>query len=204
MRSYLHILEMYGGEKMVTAEVWLTPKKDVYIAEYYPKTNFAKKAHLFCNRFQGCGDIYRSLLKFDLCNLIPPNSTIKCASLYLPIFRNEIPCENTVFAFRLVEGWEENKVTWNNQPIFAPISVGSVQVESETFDTLCIDLSELVESWYDGFYNNFGILLSCDESIDSLLGFFSTRYHNSDYWPRLRISYFQNCCKEKKHCSYCD
>jgi hypothetical protein len=187
---------------LVTAEIWLTPAMDVYIAEFYPDKNFCDSPFLYSNRFQGCGDIYRFLLKFDLCslecNFIPPNSTIKYAHLLLPVDRNEVPCENTLYVYRVFQDWCECGVTWNNQPGIASPAEGKVKVSAGFFGTLKIDITNLVESWYDGFYKNFGVLLTCDESFDSLLGFFSTRYPNSDVSPRIRIGYSQNCCEEKR------
>jgi len=51
------------------AKITLTPFQDAYIAEYFPDQNFGSSDALFISRFQGAGDIYRSLIQFDLCNL---------------------------------------------------------------------------------------------------------------------------------------
>lgn len=196
-------MSLHGGD-IVTAEIWLTPSMDAYISQYYANKNFGKIPYLFCNRYQGCGDIYRSLLWFDLCSLhcnqIPPNSQIKYAILYLPIFRNETPCDNNLYVYRLFQCWDQYKVNWNNQPGFATPAEAFVNVEAGFFGTLEICITDLVQSWFDGFYTNFGIMLTCDESFDSLLGFFSTEFHNSDYWPRLRIGYFDPCCNKMHTC----
>lgn len=180
--------------------IFFHPLKDAYIAEYYPNTNFGQSPYLFTNRYQGANDIYRSLIKFDLCSLvcnyIPPCSCIQSAWLELPIFRNEIPCENTVMVFRLLDNWDEYGVTWNNQPYFDPTPIGSVIVPASYFGTLYIDLTDLVRGWYEGYYPNQGLLLTCFEQVDSLLGFFSREYPNNDLWPILGVQYVE---KNKKY-----
>ncbi|NLB89190.1 MAG: DNRLRE domain-containing protein [Syntrophomonadaceae bacterium] len=174
------------------------PVKDAYVAEFYPDENFGCSPYLFTNRFQGCGDIYRTYIKFDLCSLlcnqIPPNSTIKHASLWFPLFRNEVPeSNNTLYVYRVIQDWDEHLITWNNQPITALIADGSTVV-TPSDDFIYIDITHLVNWWYNGLYPNFGLQLRCDEDFDSLLGFFSKEYPNSDYWPRLTVWYHENCC----------
>lgn len=168
-----------------TASITFTPVKDAYVAEFYPNKNFGCSPYLFTNRFQGCGDIYRTYIKFDLCSLpcnqIPPNSTIKHATLWFPLFRNEVPeSGNTLYVYRVIQDWDECSITWNNQPITALIADGSTNV-SPGDDFIYIDVTHLVNWWYNGLYPNFGMQLRCDENFDSLLGFFSRQYPNSDY-----------------------
>ena len=178
--------------------ITFTPEKDAYVAEFYPNSNFGDSPSLFTNRFDGCGDVYRTYIKFDLCSLlcnyIPPNSCIRYACLWFPINRNEVPCnDNILYAYRVIEDWEEYGITWNNQPITALIPDGSTLI-TPSDDYVHIDITNLVEWWYSGFYPNNGILLKCDESYDSLIGFFSREYANSDYWPRITVYFTENCC----------
>ncbi|HZK44181.1 MAG TPA: DNRLRE domain-containing protein [Syntrophomonadaceae bacterium] len=181
-----------------TACITFTPEKDAYVAQYYPDTNFGLSPYLFTNRFEGNCDIYRAYIKFDLCsmlcNQIPPNSCITYACLEFPLSRNEVPpCDNTLYVYRVLQDWAEEGITWNNQPITALIPDGSTTITSYD-DCINIDITELVNWWYSGFYANFGLQLRCDECLDSLLGFFSREYPNSDYWPRLTVYYYENCC----------
>lgn len=178
--------------------ITFTPVQDAYVAEFYPDTNFGDSPYLFTNRFQGCGDIYRTYLQFDLCSLIcnsiPPNSCIRHATLWFPICRNEVPeCDNELYAVRVLQNWFESDVTWNNQPITA-LTPDGYTVITPSDDWVYMDITDLVNWWYSGYYPNFGLLLRCDEDIDSLISFFSHEYPNSDYWPRLTIWYTVNCC----------
>ncbi len=192
-----------------TANITFLPVQDAYVAEFYPDTNFGCSPYLFTNRFQGCGDIYRTYIKFDLCsmicNQIPPNSCIRYACLWFPLYRNEVPiCGNTLYVYRVIQDWEEHCITWNNQPITALIPDGSTFVAPDD-QYVHIDITDLVNWWYNGLYPNFGLQLRCDEDFDSLLAFFSREYPNSDYWPRLTVWYSENCCSPFPcRCNSCD
>ncbi len=185
-------------------KICFTPDKDAYISEYYPNQNFGERYYLFSNQFRGCNDEYRSLVKFDLCQndclMIPPNSFIVNACLRLWVYRNEVPaCQTTdLCAYPVVQNWEELGVTWNKQPNFdggcsycTCVSPGCVNYWLE------IDLTDLVQDWYQGHVVNDGILLKCDEPFDSVLGFYSREYEDSTYWPRLCVTYGVKCCVEQ-------
>lgn len=181
------------------------PVEDAYVAEFYPNTNFNASPYLFTNRFQGSGDIYRTYIKFDLCSLlcnkIPPNSTIKHASLWFRLFRNEVPAsDNTLYVYRVIQDWNENLITWNNQPIIALIADGSTVITPGD-EFVYIDITHLVNWWYNGLYPNYGLLLRCEENFDSLIGLFSKEYPNSDYWPRITVWYHENCCSHDGKCN---
>lgn len=184
--------------------ICFTPTEDAYISEYYPCTNFGERYYLFANQFQGCNDEYQSLLKFDLCQdncrMIPPNSFIKEATLRLWVYRNEVPCDRTteLCAYPVVQNWQELAVTWNTRPLIDAaypfctcVSPGFVN------DWLEIDVTNLVKAWYKGYVVNNGLLLKCNETFDSVLGFYSREYEDSTYWPRLCVSYGVKCCVDR-------
>lgn len=191
------------------SEIVLVPKKDAYISEFYPNTNFGDRFYLFANRFQGCGDEYKSLIKFDLCagcNNVPPNSFIVHATLKLWVFRNEVPANETtdLCVFPIVQSWNELGVTWNNQPnVDFSESYCTTVSPNDINQFITIDVTELVKKWYTGHIVNDGILIQCDENFDSLLAFYSREFENSNFWPRLSIWYGVKCCIEhhKPHSS---
>lgn len=182
---------------MAASIVYFPPVMDAYVAEYYPDTNFGPVPYLYSNRYQGEGDIYRTYIEFSLCygcNYIPPNSCIECAYLYLPIYRNEFPCNRELYAHRVLESWDEYSITWNNQPLYDPVPATQTTIAPGFLGTVCLNVTDVVVGWYMGYYANFGLLLRCDECIDSLIGFYSREFPNSDYWPRLVVYYTENCC----------
>lgn len=179
--------------------VYYTPLQDAYIAEYYPDTNFGNIPYLYTNNYQGTYDEYRSLVQFDLCNEcnpIPPNSVLDPNFLYLHIYRNEIPDSTTLYAYRIKQAWNEHTVTWNNLPLFDPIPVGQVDIAAGFFGQVQMPLDPaVVQSWYNGYYQNYGLLLKCNETANSLIGFYSREFFDPDLWPRLVVCYYQNCCE---------
>lgn len=169
------------------------PIKDVYVSEYYPDENFSSSIALFISRFEGAGDIYRSLIMFNLktmANLIPPTSTIDLAELELTIFRNEVPAGGiTVNVFGVIEGFEDNEVTWNNQPNASSTASGAINILPGVFGDITIDITELATGWYDNSFPNNGILIEGNETMDSLIAFRSTNYPDSRDWPKLKYEF---------------
>ncbi|WP_026896099.1 DNRLRE domain-containing protein [Clostridiisalibacter paucivorans] len=175
------------------ANITFTPNKDAYISSYYPNQNFGTDDFLFISRFESDEDVYRSLLQFNLNNLsnfIPPASTIMSGELELNVFRNESPIEGTsVKVFRLLGDFQENNITWNNQPLFSETEDGSKTIFPETFGSFTIDITNLAKGWYDGSIPNNGLILLGDETQNSLLAFRSKEYSDSSKWPKLKYIY---------------
>lgn len=180
--------------------ICFSPCQDAYIAEYYPHTNFGCVPYLYTNLYKGPHDEYQSLIRFNLCSLscnqIPPNSKITCARLCLKIYRNEVPRCTRLYAYRIKQDWEECTVNWHNKPaVDYSNPVGYVDVNAGEFGWIEIPLDcNLVQGWYNGCIQNYGLLLKCQEPCNSLIGFYSKEFSDPDYWPRLKINYYVNCC----------
>lgn len=184
--------------------IFLPPEQDAYISQFYDKKNFGCVPYLYANLYQCSCDEYQSLVQFNFCgvpcNQIPPDSMIKEARLILTIYRNEIPETTRLFAYRVLERWDECKVTWDTRPLFDPDPVGYVDIDCNDTGTVTMELDEsVIKKWYNGFYENNGLLLLCEEPVNSLIGFYSREFENSDFWPRLAVSYRQNCCPDDDH-----
>lgn len=171
-----------------------TPIQDVYISSAYPDQNFANRTQgdvLFAGTFTGPNDIYRSLLQFDLSTPtqgIPPNSTIESASLLLSMYRNDNPGTARVEVLRLTDFFDQNTVTFNNRP---PVSLFQGAVIPQAAPALVrINLSLLVEGWYSGSIPNNGIeLQGLENDNNNIVGFRSTRFPNSGFWPALQVTW---------------
>ncbi|MBO8159586.1 DNRLRE domain-containing protein [Thermosyntropha sp.] len=183
-----------------TSLICFTPCQDAYIAQYYPNTNFGCIPYLYTNLYKSSSDEYQSLIQFNLCSLdcnqIPPNSHITCAKLCLKIYRNEVPNKTRLYAYRIKQAWDEFSVTWDHKPaVDYSNPVGYVDVCSGYFGWVEMEIDySLVQSWYNGCCPNYGLLLKCDEPCNSLIGFYSREFSDPDYWPRLMIYYYVNCC----------
>jgi len=189
---------------------YINPNEDAYISQYYANANFGGEPYLYTNRYQGLGDDYQALLKFDVlynyynghygdCNAYYNrwgNLSDECNygwthhhnhyrrpyQLRLKIYRNEIPASTTLYAYRITEDWSELGVTWNNRPAIASLPVGSAVVNAGDFGWVEMGISRFPDN-----INHFGLLLKCDEPFDSLLGFYSGKFSDSNYWPQLMV-----------------
>lgn len=177
--------------------IFFEPLGDAYIAQFYPNTNFGNSPYLYAGRFQGPGDIYRSLLIFSLTSprlssdIIPPGARINEAFLRLTIYRNLIPLGTTIFldAYRVLSPWDENTVTWNNQPNFNPLSPVFSAPVSSGLGTIDFNLTGLAAGWFDGGAVNVGVLITGDEVNNRLVGFYSKQFPNTIFWPRLYVNW---------------
>lgn len=171
------------------ATVVFTPADDVYISQYYSNQNFWGSNHLFCGQFDGTGDIYRGLLRFDLSS-IPASSTVNAAKLKLYIDRNDSPgLTKQINVWAALHDYNQFEVTWANQPLIGGVPDGSITITNELLTYLDIDLTDLVRKWYSGIVPNNGIIATGHETADALVDFLGKQYNNSSYWPLLEVNY---------------
>jgi hypothetical protein len=170
--------------------VSIVPFQDAYVSEWYASKNFGGEIALFVSQYLKPGDDYRSLLQFNL-DKIPPASTIEEATLELTPYRNEVsgpPINVTVH--RLLSSWNQDSVTWNNQPGNKQAPDGVVTIFSGSpHEKVCIEITDLVQGWYDGSIPNHGLLLKGNERNNNLVGFRSTNFEDRDAWPMLHIKF---------------
>lgn len=177
--------------------IFFEPLGDTYVAQFYGNMNFGDSPALYAGRFQGPGDIYRTLLLFDLSSprlssdLIPPGVTINEAFLRLTTFRNLIPAGTNIFlnAYQVLSPWTENAVTWDTQPNFNPLTPVYSAPVSSGLGTIEFNLTSLARGWFDGSAVNVGVLITGDEVNDRLVGFYSEQFPNTTFWPRLYINW---------------
>ncbi|HOQ10674.1 MAG TPA: DNRLRE domain-containing protein [Syntrophomonadaceae bacterium] len=167
------------------------PVNNVYIASAYPDQNFANRNQgdvLFVGSFTGAGDIYRSLLEFDLSDPnhgIPPNSTIVRGELLLSMYRNDNPGTARVDVLILDDVFDERTVTFNTSLSTRPIGISVVPQAAP--DLVIIDITDLVLAWYQGGILKNVELRGLENNNNNIIGFRSTRFSNSAVWPRLRV-----------------
>jgi len=181
------IRKVEGGEHMATTV--FTPTDNVYISEYYYYQNFSGSSSLYCGQYDGSGDIYRSILCFDLESL-PAFCTITDAKLKLFIYRNDAPAvSRTINVYQALSYVPQNIVTYANQPLSPGSPEASLIISSELDTYLEFDLTNLVKGWYTGSIPNNGIVVTGLESDNALAGFRNGYYDNSNCWPLLEVDY---------------
>lgn len=153
----------------------LIPIQDAYISEFYQNQNFAFSPFLYFGQYQHTGDSYRALLQFPL-RAIPKHRRIELAQLQFTVYRNEFPTGTLTNSSikRPLEPWYAGSVTWNNQPRSKLVYTFLTSWADTPGNVISNDITFLVRSWLDGSKRNFGLLLEGDESMNALLGLFSS------------------------------
>ena len=152
------------------------------------------------------GSVYRNkaLIQFDL-TAIPANAVITSATLDLYadnptttfIGNPATPMNgssNASYIRRITQPWQENTVTWANQPTVDNTNqVTLPNSSSTTQDYLGVDVTQLVNDLLT--YGNNGFMIEPVSTIPSnSMVFRSSEYADSAYRPRLTIVYtYSNC-----------
>lgn len=146
-------------------------------------------------------NVNRSLIHFDLTQ-IPKNIKINSIKLNLYALGNDggVPghkgSNNNAIISRVIEKWEVDKVTWNNQPKTTNKNHFEID-KSNSFDQdyLSLDVTNLFIDILDTV--NFGVkiqLLNEDaNNVGNALFFASLDNGNSNKLPWIEIEYFEYC-----------
>lgn len=174
--------------------VQIPPTDNIYISQFFPNKNFGKLTTLLTGKYLKSNDAYRSLLKFDLSNVIPPENIILCAALNLFIYRKDKSSTQlspqTVNVYTNTSSFSQNTVTWNNAPELNPTHY-SINIEDKDINNfISIDITSIVISWFHNIISNNGItLVGVDNTVDSIIGYRATEWSSSDQRPFLSIEY---------------
>ena len=153
---------------------------DAYIWAASPDNNSGNSETLYTGMV-GDGE-KRSLLWFDL-DGVPSGSVIDSAAFGIYVRSSQ---SQVVRAHRITNAWDETTVTWNNfNNGFANETEGYLLSDSSGFHY--IDLTELVQGWWSGAYDNSGILL--EENLDTYDTYKSSEYGTAAYRPELVVCY---------------
>jgi hypothetical protein len=145
----------------------------------------------------GADSKLRSLIRFDLTS-IPANSSIVSATLSLyhnPSSLNgdhsSLSGSNESVIQRVTTPWDENVVTWQNQPNTTTINqVILPQSTSTSQNYININVQALVQDMVNSPTTNFGFLLKMvSETAYRRMIFASSDHPNSELHPRLTIVY---------------
>ena len=173
--------------------------KDALISSFEPSKNRGVYPDFVAMSWTVSGNPvdYRSLIEFDLSN-IPIGSVINSAGLSL--YSHDSPGlgshsttsgSNESLLSRITSSWEENTVTWNNQP--ATTSENQVflsESSSSTEDYLNIDITDLVVDMIADSANSHGFLIKLlNEQHYRSLVFAASGHSDSDLHPKLEVTY---------------
>lgn len=178
--------------------------KDAVISDFPAERNlnFGNSKQIIASRLNKNTTNYlqRSLFKFDLSDL-PPNCSIAAADLFLYAydslgFGNHTPTNgNATFDFApILEDWDENSVTWDNQPLFDSLYVTRQNAPRAIKQNYINNpITNLIRNMYSNPSEYFGIMMKLRTEINTKrVNFYSSDYSDAKFRPKLKISYIIN------------
>ena len=97
--------------------LFLTPVDATYISQANPNQIFGPTDRLLVGRSAIPGDVFRSLIQFDISS-VPPGSLITNATSRLFLVDKEAPIDQPLQINRLLSDFSQSTVTWNTAPPF--------------------------------------------------------------------------------------
>jgi hypothetical protein len=134
------------------------PSDDTYINSNQPLNNYGTD-NTFDVRPDNGAD-RRGLLKFDLSS-IPANSIVTSATLYL--YSQDSKTGQTTYIYRVTSNWSESTATWLTWSLLGgDFDSGTSHftfIPAQNNCMLTMDITNLVQAWVNGTYNNYGLML---------------------------------------------
>ena len=176
--------------------------KDTYLVSGSPNQNYGASVDM---DIKG-DDNRRVLMEFDLSG-IPANSIIKTATLTLYVISTGAPPNPVVNVTRVTRAWDEGTgtgsitkdgATWDNATGNNKWTTSGGDFDSKIWATTTItganryyswDVAELVRSWANGTYSNYGMLIRTDTTSSGTTTFASSDNTNASRRPNLTVTY---------------
>lgn len=170
--------------------------KDAIIQSFTPDSVFLNSDYLAALAWTNGGNFNTSriLIEFDFSD-IPIQTQIDSASLSLFWISHDVlpgqTGENAFSIHKITESWQENSVTWNNQPSFDPQNV--VEVNKSLYEEqsyLNINVTTLVQNMINSSSENHGFMIKLNEEFPYKLVIFGSSDHaDNNKHPELVVCY---------------
>lgn len=172
---------------------------DAFVFDFSPDENYGTRPEFFASAWTNGGSpvLVRSLIKFNF-SAIPEGAIIDSVKLSLFWYKSQhntghstLDGSNACELKRVTSAWDENLVTWNNQP--TTTNVGEVVLPESVSDTqnyLNIDVTNLAKGMIADSTTNFGFMLKLqtEEYYRSML-FASSDNDDPSVHPKLDVYY---------------
>jgi len=178
-------------EQTVTIQPGPAEGKDADVSSASVNNNFAHYPDLYIGNNPD-PSIVRAYLQFDL-GAIPAGANIVSAELKLYHYSTVGSTDFTIGMHRVTGNWQENTISWNNQPTYQPIAGSTKLINTDKTGWISWDITALLQGWLDGSMINYGVVL---RKADELLGGTYIRCRSSDYTvdptqcPKLEVIYY--------------
>lgn len=146
---------------------------DTYVASDPSKadSNFYLSSHLHAGQLSGYGTM-RSFIKFKYLPSLAPGAKIKNAYLSAHMHLAGT-AGTTIDVCEVLQPWESSTTTWNQKPdadYSNPIATAITATPNTVWQ---FDIKSLVEDWYSGTKENYGVALKATNELSDKLSFFS-------------------------------
>lgn len=183
-----------------------TEGKDAEISSYDPGKNFGNFTSLNAVTWaENIGPfIERGFFDFDIKKYIPSDAKIISAHLKLFPDTSKIPniignsgnsykgvkFKNEWQICRIEQSWDENKITWFNQPKVSSSDVLNLPGSQFSAEALPIDVTEHIRQKYKGNPDYHGFMIrNKDESPNQCIVFCSSDIEHKELRPQLIVEY---------------
>ncbi|MEM2916512.1 MAG: DNRLRE domain-containing protein, partial [Candidatus Woesearchaeota archaeon] len=165
--------------------------KDAYISSSSPNTNYGTADPLKVQT-----NSLRALIWWNLSS-IPADANISCAIMELYVPSVQKTANNNVTVRRLVQKWYENNVTWNKYDGANSWATAGGDYSSVVWSSVLVgsankyyywDLTQLVKSWHNSTYPNYGIIM-ISQSNNNRKDFTSSDSSTASQRPALLVNY---------------
>ena len=176
--------------------------KDTFVRDLSPDFNYSYSQDntILAWTYSGAPMITRVLVGFDIA-AIPPGSTILNAHLYLYNNPNaqstsgqhmQLSGSNELVVSRINSAWDDQLVTWNNQPSIATNNQFQTSASSSVYQDYTLDVSALVQDMVDNPTNSHGFMLALQtESFYRSVIFGSSECSDPTNRPKLEIEFLR-------------
>ena len=163
----------------------LTAAHNTFISSAQPSNIFSFYPLLYAGKDELFGTC-TSLLKFDFTTVA--TNSVDRAILQLSVMVKTEEDKSSIVVNRLTGSFDANYVTYDRKPgmVATPLEF---KITSEDLNkTVQIDVTQLVNDWLGGVYENHGIALTNPDGV-SLVEFGSGRIGWEPYFPKLFLNY---------------
>lgn len=132
----------------------------------------------------------RAFIAFNVNSGIPGNATIESATLTLCMQDLlALAAGRTHAIYRVTGGWDDNAVTWSNQPAFVGSATDSVTVPL-VMSCMDFDVTADVQAWTDGAPNLGWVLKDATETGGlTYVAYASSEHGTPSQRPTLTVTY---------------
>lgn len=175
-----------------TKTLSLEPEKDAKVSIESPDANFGDSSSLYVGYDSLADPGYRTYLYFNVnSSSLPADAVVTDAYLKLHQYFYYGKAGLPIGLYQVTSDWQENDITWNEQPNSLPEAEYTCSVYGSTGAWRTWSIGDLVKCWLDDSIPNYGILLKpVDEaSNDKIAYFYSSDSSNTTRRPQLVIEY---------------